>query len=160
MKLFKTEIKYAFVFFLMTLIWMCIERLVGLHSTHIDKHPYYTNLYAIPAILVYVVALREKRETYFSGIISYKQSFLSGLVMTIFITLLSPISQYITSTYITPHFFENAINYAVSNHRLSMEEAVNYFNLENYLKESLIGALFMGTITTAVASIFIRKKGN
>ncbi len=153
---FKTEIKFAIYFFIVTLIWMAGERLVGLHSTHIDKHMYYTNLYAIPAVLVYVFALREKRKT-FNGMMSYGQAFKSGIILTIFIAILSPLGQYITSTYITPHFFENAINYAVTNNKSTQQEAVDYFNLNNYLKQSIIGALVMGVVTTAIVSAFVRR---
>lgn len=153
---FKTEIKFAVYFFIVTLIWMAGERLVGLHSTHIDKHMYYTNLYAIPAVLVYVLALKEKRKLY-NGMISYGQAFKAGLILTLFVTILSPLGQYITSTYITPHYFENAINYAVTNNKSTQEEAVAYFNLNNYLKQSVIGALVMGLVTTAIVSIFVRR---
>lgn len=153
---FKTEIKFAVYFFIVTLIWMAGERLVGLHSTHIDKHMYYTNLYAIPAVLVYVLALKEKRKLY-NGMISYGQAFKAGLILTLFVTILSPLGQYITSTYITPHYFENAINYAVTNNKSTQEEAVAYFNLNNYLKQSVIGALVMGVVTTAIVSIFVRR---
>lgn len=157
MKQLRTELKYALAFFTMTLLWMCMERLVGLHSTHIDQHYIYTNFIAIPAILVYVIALREKRNRDYQGIISYRQAFASGLIMTLFITILAPLAQYITSVYITPHFFENIINYSVTNKKQTMEEAVAYFNLNNYLKETLIGTPFMGIFTTAIVSIFIRK---
>ena len=58
---FKIEIKWALIFAAMTLGWMLMERLVGLHSTHIDKHLLYSNLIAIPAITVYVFALLDKR---------------------------------------------------------------------------------------------------
>lgn len=158
MRKLRTEIKYAFAFFVMTLLWMCMERLVGLHSTHIDKHYIYTNLVAIPAILIYVLALREKRNRDYRGIITYRQAFASGLVMTIFITILAPIAQYITSVYITPHFFENIINYSVTNNKQTLEQAQAYFNLNNYMKESIIGAPFMGLLTTAIVSLFVRKK--
>ncbi len=153
---YKTEIKFAFAFFVMTLMWMAMERLLGLHSTHIDKHATYTNLYAIPSIVIYVLALREKR-SYYNGIMSYGQAFKAGFIMTLFITVLSPISQYITSIYITPHYFENVINYTVSNGTLTQEQANAEFNLNNYLIYSIIGAPVMGIITTSIVSFFAKK---
>lgn len=155
---FKTEIKYAIGFFLMTLTWMALERLIGLHSTHIDKHATYTNLYAIPSVIIYVLALIETRKNN-NGIITYSQAFKSGMIMTLFITLLSPVSQYISSTYITPHYFENVINYTVSNGLMTKEAAMSEFNLSNYLLYSIIGALVMGTLTTAVVSLVIKRNG-
>jgi hypothetical protein len=155
----KTEIKYALGFFMMTLLWMAMERLFGLHSTHIDKHATYTNLYAIPSIAIYVMALLEKRKEY-NGIITYGQAFKSGLIMTVIITLLSPISQYITSVYITPHYFENAINFAVTSGIMTQDAAVSEFNLSNYLMYSVIGAPVMGLFTTSIVALLVRRKGN
>ena len=152
----KTEIKYAVGFFMMTLIWMAMERLFGLHSTHIDKHATYTNLYAIPSIAIYVLALLEKRKEY-NGIITYGQAFKSGLIMTLFITLLSPISQYITSVYITPHYFENAINFAVTTGIMTQDAAIAEFNLSNYLMYSVIGAPVMGLFTTALVALLVKR---
>jgi len=74
----------------MGLLWMALERTFGLHDSYIDLHPYLTNLIAIPAILVYVFFLREKRDVFYNGEITYKQSFISGLIMTLFVTILVP----------------------------------------------------------------------
>jgi hypothetical protein len=155
----KTEIKFALGFFMMTLLWMAMERLLGLHSTHIDKHATYTNLYAIPSIIIYVLALLEKRK-YYNGIISYGQAFKSGLILTLFITILSPIAQYLTSVYITPHYFENAINHAVTSGDMTQAAAIAEFNLSNYLMYSVIGAPVMGLFTTALVALFVRRSGN
>src|SRR5690554_7181183 len=77
MEKFKLEIKWAFIFIAMSLLWMVLEKAVGLHSTHIDKHMYVTNLFAIPAILIYVLALREKKTKDYNGVMSFKQGFVS-----------------------------------------------------------------------------------
>ena len=39
--------------------------------THIDKHVVYTNFYALPAILVYVFALLDKRKNFYNGKMTY-----------------------------------------------------------------------------------------
>jgi hypothetical protein len=61
MEKFKIEIKWALLFSLMSLLWMLLEKLSGLHGKYIDYHMYLTNLYAIPAIWVMVLRLRIKR---------------------------------------------------------------------------------------------------
>lgn len=158
MKNIKIEIKWAIIFALMTLLWMVLERSVGLHDTHIDKHAVYTNFIAIPAISVYVFALLDKRKNFYHGKMTYLQGFICGLIITLFVTVLSPLTQYITSTIITPDYFENAIAYGVSTGKTTPEAAEDYFNLENYIIQGLIGAPFMGLITTALVAIFTRKK--
>jgi hypothetical protein len=159
MKNLKIEIKWAIIFSVIGLLWMLLEKLVGLHSTHIDKHMYLTNLFAIPAIIVMVLALKDKKKDFYAGQMNYKQGLISGTILSVFIALLSPLTQWITSTIITPEYFPNVIAYSVeTGYYKSIEEAEAYFNLKNYIVQSIIGALLMGIITTAIAMIFIRSK--
>lgn len=159
MKNLKIEIKWAIIFSVIGLLWMLLEKLVGLHSTHIDKHMYLTNLFAIPAIIVMVLALKDKKKDFYAGEMTYKQGLISGIILSVFIALLSPLTQWITSTIITPEYFPNVIAYSVeTGYHKSIEEAEAYFNLKNYIVQSTIGALIMGILTTAIAMIFIRSK--
>ena len=158
MRKYRIEIKWGFIFFGVTMLWMLLERLVGLHSTHIDKHAYYTNLYAVPAILVYVLALLDKRKRAFAGYMTYKQGFMTGLVVTAVVMLLSPVGQVIVAYALSPSYFSNAADYAVESGKLTEESAREYFNLTSYIVQSLIGALIMGLVTSAIVAIFTRKQ--
>lgn len=161
MKKIKLEIKWALIFVVMSLLWMTFEKLVGLHDVHIDKHMYLTNLFAIPAILVYVFALREKKKEYYSGQMTFKQGFISGLIITLIVAALSPLTQWITSTIITPEYFPNVIAYSLeTGYHSSLEEAEAYFNLENYIIQSVIGAFVMGVVTAAIVAFFVKTKEN
>jgi hypothetical protein len=62
----KIEIKWAIIFSVMTLLWMLLEKLAGLHSTYIDYHLYLTNLFAIPAIWIMVLALKDKKKNFYA----------------------------------------------------------------------------------------------
>lgn len=158
MKSIKIEIKWALLFSLMMLLWMLLEKTAGLHSRHIDKHAIFTNLVAIPAIAMYVLALLDKRKNAYNGTMSYRQGLISGLILTAIITVLSPLTQYITSTFITPDYFSNVIAYTVRSGKMTQEAAEAYFNLKSYLIQVLIGTPVMGIITTLVAALFTRKK--
>lgn len=160
MKNYKIEVKWAVIFMIMTLVWMLLEKLAGLHSKHIDKHLIYTNFIAIPAIAVYVFALLDKRKNFYGGAMSYKQGFNSGLLITLFVTILSPLTQVITSLLITPEYFPNVIDYCVSQGKMTQEGAESYFNLKSYIIQGLIGAPVMGLLTTALVAIFTRRKGD
>jgi hypothetical protein len=157
MKNIKIEIKWAIIFTLMMLSWMVLERLFGLHDTHIDKHPTYSNFVAIPAIAIYVFALLDKRNNFYNGSMTYLQGFVSGLIITAFVTVLSPLVQVITSLVITPEYFQNAIDHAVSTGQMTQTAAEEYFNLSSYLMQVLIGTPLMGIMTTAIVAIFTRK---
>jgi len=154
---YKVEIKWAFIFIGMMLTWMVLERLSGLHSTHIDKHAIFTNFIAIPAIAIYVLALLDKRKTDYGGFMTYKQGFMAGLIITVIVTIFSPLIQILISTVISPDYFANVIEYVVQEEKMTQQEAEAYFNLQSYLVQALIGTPFMGLITTAIVAIFTKK---
>ncbi len=159
MKNIRIELKWALIFVVMSLLWMVLEKAVGLHSTHIGLHMYLTNLFAIPAILVYVLALKDKKKHFYNGQMTYKQGFVSGLVITAIVALLAPLTQWITSTIITPEYFPNVIAYSVDTGFYgTIEEAEAQFNLKTYMVQSVVGALVMGIVTTAIVALFVRSK--
>jgi hypothetical protein len=158
MKNYAIELKWAFLFIGMTLLWMLLEKLSGLHDEHIEQHPIVTNLIAIPAILLYVLALRDKKKNFYNGAISYRQAFMAGLIMTAVITLFVPITQYITSAIITPNYFDNMIAYSVDHGKSTQAEAEAYFNMKNYIIQSVIFTPAMGIVTTAIVALFVRTK--
>ena len=158
MKNWKIEIKWALIFVAVMLLWMVFEKMMGLHDRHIDKHATYSNFVAIPAILIYVLALLDKKKNFYGGYMPFKQAFFSGMVVTLIVTLLTPLTQYITSTIITPEYFNNAKAYAVSQGKLTESEANDYFNLKSYILIGALGTLIMGTVTTFVVAVFVRSK--
>ncbi len=159
MQKIKIEIKWAVIFSVVVLLWMVIEKLSGLHGKYIDYHMYLTNLFAIPAIIVMVMALKDKKKSFFEGIMTYKQGLVSGITLTVFIALLSPLTQWITTYVITPEYFPNVIKRSVElGYYSTTIEAEANFNYQNYAIQGIIGALIMGLITIAIAMIFIRTK--
>ena len=139
------------------LLWMVMEKMAGLHDKNIEMHATVTMLVAIPAILIYVLALLDKRKNFYNNVMSYKQAFISGLIISLIIMLFTPLTQYITSTVITPDYFDNMIKYAVAEGKLTQEAAEAEFNLRNYMIASTVFAPIMGIITTAIVAIFVRK---
>jgi hypothetical protein len=157
MKKYHIELKWAIIFIISALLWMLFEKSMGWHDVLIEKHSSYTNFFAIIAIAVYGFALVDKRKNYFNGKITWKQAFISGVIITLFIIPLNAIAQYITYTYITPNYFSNIINFSISNENLSLTDAENYFNLQNYMLQGLIGGTLMGFATAAIVAIFVKK---
>lgn len=158
MNKYKIEIKWAVIFILAILLWMVFEKVAGLHSAHIDKHALYTNVFALPAIFIYILTLLDKRNNYFHGVISWKDGFITGLIITLIITILTPVTQLIISNIITPEYFPNVIEYTVKEGMMTLEEAEKYFSLSSYIMQGAIGSFVMGIITSAIVAFFIRKK--
>lgn len=160
MKKYTIETKWGIIFGLMSLLWMVLERLVGLHDEHLDKHVIYTNFVAIPAIAIYVLGLLEKRKKYYEGRMSYWQGFKAGLIMTLVVTLLTPLTQWLTLSVITPDYLTNAKNFAVESGNMLRDESEAYFTPENYMIQSIVGAPIMGILTSAIVALFTRKSAN
>ncbi|GEA10935.1 DUF4199 domain-containing protein [Alteromonas sp. KUL49] len=152
-----TEVKWGLIFVAMLLCWMVLERLGGFHGERIDLHMYVTNLIMIPAIAIYVFALRNKREADYQGNMTYFQGFTSGLIIAVVVCVVSPLTQWLISNVISPDYFPNIIEYVVANGQMTREEAEGYFNYESYVVQSMVGAIVMGAITAAVVSVFVKR---
>ena len=159
MQKYLTEIRWGVIFTAVMLLWMWAEQLAGLHGRHIAEHAIYTNLFAIPAILVYVLALRQKKQRDYNGAMSWKQGTVSGLLITLVVVLLSPAAQWLTHKVITPAYFLNVQAYVVTQGMMTTDQALEYFSLTNYMLQSAIGAAIMGVLTSVIVAFFLRSKG-
>lgn len=158
MKKFGIEIKWGILFAIIGLLWMVLEKALGWHDELLEKHMIYTNFFAIVAIAVYVVALLDKRKNFYGGKMTWLQGFLSGLGIAVVVAILSPLTQYITSVYITPDYFSNVIELSVEMGLKTQEEAEKYFSLKNYIIQSTIFAIVIGAVTSAIVALFVKKK--
>ncbi|APG60137.1 DUF4199 domain-containing protein [Christiangramia salexigens] len=158
MKKYSIEIKWGIIFSIVSLLWMFLEKGLGWHDEHIAKHAIYTNLFAIVAIVIYVLALIDKRDNFFDGKMNWNQGFISGIYISIVVAILSPLAQLITHEFITPEYFPNIINHAVENGKMTQQEAEDYFNLTSYITQSFFFALVVGVVTSAIVALFVRRK--
>lgn len=153
----KTEIKWGLIFALVLFLWICLEYAVGLHDKYIASHQYVSFIFVIPAAAMMYLALREKRRT-LGGKISFTQAFLCGLGVSVVVSLLSPLTQYIFHRYVNPNFFNDFINYAVNSGKATLEQAQAYFNLKSSMIQGSVGALVMGVIISLILAAIMRSK--
>ena len=158
MKKFQTEIKWGLIFILSGLVWMVMEKSLGWHDELLEQHATYTMFYAPIAIALYVMALRDKKKTIYHGKMTYLQGLISGLLLTLVVVLLTPLSQYISHEFISPDYFPNIIRLTVEKGQMALEEAEMHFSLMSYIQQSLIFAAFMGVLTSAIVALFTRSK--
>jgi len=158
MKNFSIEIKWGIIFIIAGLIWVLFEKMMGWHDEHIDQQAIYSNLFGFIAVLIYYLGLRDKKNNFYNGIMEWKQGFVAGLIITIVVALLSPLSQYITSTYISPNYFSNMITYASENTPMTREQAEVFYNLKTTMIQVAFSALAMGVVTSALVAWFVKTK--
>ena len=160
MKKFSIEIKWGIIFSLVSLAWMFLEKGLGWHDENISQHAIYTNLFAIVAIFLYVLDLLDKLNNLYNDRMTWSQGFISGIVISIVVAILSPMAQFITHEFITPDYFDNVIAYSVESGAMTQEAAEEYFNLTSYVIQSFFFALVVGVVTSAIVAFFVKKSSS
>ncbi|EAP86182.1 MULTISPECIES: DUF4199 domain-containing protein [Croceibacter] len=158
MNKFKIELKWGVYFTIAALAWMYVEKALGWHDELISKHAIYTNIFAIVAIAVYVLFMKDKKQNFYNGNMTWTQGFISGTILSVVVAILSPLAQYLTHEFITPNYFENVIAYTVEKGVMKQEAAEAYFSLYSYMAQAAFGALAMGVVTSAIVALFFRSK--
>lgn len=152
------EFKWAIIFTIAILCWMLLEKTMGWHEEGIVDRSWFT-LFFIPfAILLYLSPMREKRRRVYNRKMTWMQAFVSGLILTVFIALLSPLAQYVTHNYFTPEYFNTVSENSVTNNLMTQTKANDIFKISNYIWQSFFGAMGLGIATSAIAAFFVKKK--
>jgi hypothetical protein len=155
---FKIELKWAIYFSIISLLWMHFEKFMGWHDEKIHLQQIYTMLFGIVALIIYIFALLDKKKNYYNNTMDWKQGFVSGAILSLFIAALTPITQYITLEIISPEYFTNIINYTVEKGRMTIEEANKHYNLSSYIYMSTFFGLSSGIVTSAIVSLLVKSK--
>ncbi|UUC45072.1 DUF4199 domain-containing protein [Flavobacterium cerinum] len=158
MKKFFTEIKWSVIFSVTAILWLFLEKATGFHDERINRYFFISLLFGIVYIIIYTLALREKRNTFYNGNITYKQAFISGAILTLLIAAISPLVQIIFHELIAPEFFTNAIANVVKTNPARKEFATGYFNLQSFISQGFLNILSLGIVASAAISFFIQTK--
>lgn len=152
----RIQIKWSVLFFVATITWMLLEKLMGWHGPRINQHAQFSNLYDGVFVAVFALAFWENRRKAATNKLGWVKGFLFGLGITLIVTALSPLTQTIIHKVISPEFFSNVIRLAVDNEMLTQEAAEAKFNLRNYIFENLVGTFVLGICCTAVLAFVFR----
>jgi membrane protease YdiL (CAAX protease family) len=156
----KIEVRWGAIYFLCSVLWIYFEKSMGWHGPEIDKHAAYSIIFAIPAIFIYWLALRNKRKKSFQGEMTWKLGFLSGMRMTFVIILLSPIAQILFHRYFSPDYFSNMIEFAVNIENRDRERMEHFFTLSNFIFQAMKDALIWGAVMSAMIPAVMKKQIN
>jgi hypothetical protein len=156
---FTIEIKWGIRYAFLWIFWLFIEKSSGYYEAKINDHALYSLLFIFITIFVYFVAIKEKKDDFFKGEMSWKEGCTTGIFLTVVMTLLTPFCQIIFHKAIAPEFFPNMIEFSVSKGN-SRETAENYFNLFGYILQSVFGTLSMGVVISAVVALLLQTKSN
>jgi hypothetical protein len=155
---YKTELKWAILFIIASVLWLVLAKILGMFSSQMGNFPIFSMLFIVPAVLIFIGALLDKKNNYYSGAMNFKQGFMSGMLITIFVTLCTPLSQYVFHSFIAPEFFPNIIQYSIDTGEMTPENAAAFFNLKSYIVQSSIASLVSGIITSLIVAFFVQSK--
>lgn len=158
MKNFAIEIKWGIIFVLVGIVWVFIEKSLGYHDEKIASQVLFSFLFVPIAFFIFFLGLREKKQKFYTNAITWRQSFVSGILISVVVAVCSPLSQYVVLELISPDYLDNMSALAIKNKKMSENEALAYFNLNNYMWQSVYFALSTGVVTSAIVSLFIRTK--
>lgn len=154
---FKIEFKWASIFTAINLIWVYFEKYLGLHDNHIDKHALTGLILLVPFAFCIFMSLRQKREEYYNGEMSWQKAFLSGALLSLLVAGLSAGPVYVMSQYISPDFFELAR--AKSIEKGASEEIANQLiNLNAYISQVIMFYLAFGVMISAIVGLIVKRK--
>ncbi len=152
------ELKWAINFGIAFLLWMIIEKSSGLHDRRISDYIVYTNVFVLITVGLYFVALLDKKKNVYQGNMSQSQGFISGILLTLFIGLLTPFLLRISLTYISPDFFSSMKSYMLNTKKMSAEQVNLYYNYRSFLLQTLFLNFSMGILSSAIFSFSLSTK--
>lgn len=156
---FKIEFRWASIFTAINLVWVYAEKYLGFHDELSYVHPVLSFLLIIPIGVCVFFSLKQKKETYYSGTITWQKAFISGAFLSLLIAALSIGTVYVMTQYISPDFFDNAI-------KISIEKGADAnfvkqsFNLDAYIKDTMMFYLASGVMISAILALVIKSKSN
>jgi hypothetical protein len=154
---FKKSLILAISYFFIFIIWKACEKLIGLHDNNINLYPFISDLIIIPLILLYSTGFKKYRIG-LGGKITFINGIGFGLMATLFIVALTPVSVWIFDQFINPNFYASMIQYQIKNHVSTLEIAQQSFNHENFKQSCILGNAVTGTLLTVVLAIISSKK--
>jgi hypothetical protein len=157
MEKFKIEFKWASIFTSINLVWIYLEKYLGLHDEHIDFHSIVGLVMIIPLGFCIFFSLKQKREEYYKGKMTWQKAFVSGALLSLLVAGLSVGPVYVMSQYVSPDFFDNAITKSLE--RGANPEMVNqFFNLNAYISQAIMFYLAFGVMISAVVGLILKRK--
>lgn len=158
MKTFAIEIKWGIRYIFFYLGWVFLEKYTGAYDQNIGNYFLYSLGFYVFAFLIYVLALKDKKEHFFGNKMEWKQGCISGIFLTVVISLLMPLAQVAIHKAIAPEFFPNMVARALQSKNADAKALQSYFTLSNYIWQSIFMTLSVGFVYAAIVAHFLRTK--
>lgn len=157
---YRVEIKWAIYYSIFLLIWFVIEKIFGLHDERIALQQNVSFFILIPTVAFYVLEMVNKRKQFYSGRMTYFQGFITGIIYTVCIMILTPLVQFICYFIISPGYFKNLVDYSLSTGVYNNVQAAQQFTLGNFLFINEVFIMLTGVVFAAFIPLFLLSANN
>jgi hypothetical protein len=158
MKQFSIELKWAFNFFIASMLWMMLEKFLGYHDDKIQYQPLFSMLFGFVTLVIYIFALKDKKINFYHNQMNWREGFVSGLTLSLVIALFTTMIEYTKHHVISPYFLETMQKIIVEQNKMTLENAENFFTFSNSLSQSIFYVISFGSVLAALISLVIKSK--
>lgn len=157
MKKFEIELKWATAFTALSILWVYFEKYLGYHEEFVNSQAIFSFWLLIPQALIYIVAIREKREKYYNGKITWQKAFISGVVLSVVIAGLSPAAIYIMLEVASPDYLSNIVEFKAKQ-GMPREGLEQIYNMNYMMTQAIFNNLATGVFYSAIIALFLKNK--
>ena len=157
MKKFEIELKWATAFTAISVVWVYFEKYLGYHDEFVSSQGVFSFWLLVPHVLIYVVSIREKRERYYNGEITWQKAFISGVILSVVIAGLSPAAIYLMTEVVSPDYISNIIEVR-SEQGIPRDGLVQVFNLNAMISQTIFNNLATGVFFSAIIALIFKNK--
>lgn len=158
MKQFSIELKWAFNFFIASMLWMMLEKFLGYHDDKIQYQPLFSMLFGLITLVIYIFALKDKKINFYHNQMNWREGFVSGLTLSLVIALFTTMIEYTKHHVISPYFLVTMQKIIVGQNKMTLENAENFFTFSNTLSQSIFYVISFGSVLAALISLVIKSK--
>lgn len=153
MNKYAIEIKWTAIFSIVYLIWMIFEKMLGYHSEKALQEPIFNLLFIPISVVLFYLAIKNKKKTIFNNEMEWKQGFASGIVLTLLLAITTTVVVMFTFNIISPNYFETAIEASKNK-----EVAQFNYNFPVFIKNNIFDKLSFGVVFSAIMSYLLKTK--
>ncbi len=154
----KNELKWATIMSVVLLIWLVSLKYMGYQEGEkIGDYPIIASIYFIPLFGLFFLAVKERKQGKRNrGFITKRDAFLTGLIATLFLMVLSPVVMLIFNFLINPDFISNQVIY-YSEHGMPLPEAKNTYTIWSMIFNSIMMSMLAGGLFSAIIALILEN---
>lgn len=114
--------------------------------------------------------LKQARDKYMEGVMSYGKAFVNGISLTFFASLISAFYTYIHLVFINPNAVDEMLQVMYEKYQetgmsedqieVAMEMLEKFMTAEGFAITYILGSLFWGLIISLIVAAIVKKDGN